>query len=1534
MLLPIFEFVCVYIHDINTGAVYGIAIIATSISSGPGGGNWQYSVDGGISWLDIEPISNNNALLLTDSDFIRFNPDGHNGCSATISYKAWDQTHSSSGSKADTTVPGLSAFSNNIDTATIVVSSVNDAPILSPISPTLSPISEDDISNLGQAFDDFISSSIYDVDAGALMGIAVTATSVSSGTGYWEYSIDGGSSWLLFGTVLNTSARLLHTDDLIRFHPDGINGCIATITYRAWDQTSGAHNTVVDTTVNGTSTAFSIATDTATLIVSNSNDAPILNQIHPILTPITENQIGNGGQTISSIIGSSMDDDDTGALKGIAITATTITSGAGTGNWQYSIDGGTLWTNITAVSISNALLLKDTDLIRFEPDGMNSCTATITYQAWDQTISSAGSYIDVSISGGTTAFSSANGTATIAVMNVNDAPVLIAINPTLSQITEDQSGNIGQIVGSFIGSSISDVDSSALKGIAVIATAISSGIGTGEWQYSIDNGIIWTNFDGSPVSNTNALLLRDTDLIRFNPNGDNGCTATITYRAWDQTISAPGSSYDVSINGGSTAFSSGTDTATLVVDSINDAPILTVNAPSLITITENDIGNIGQTIASFAASSINDIDGGALKGIAITNAMINSGTGLGNWQYSVDNRASWIDILPVSATNALLLRITDFIRFNPDGKNGCIATITYRAWDQTSDTYGIKVDTSTNDGTTAFSTATDTATITVTSINDAPVLSPINPILNSITENDIHNGGQSITSIIGSSISDVDTGAIDGIAIMATSITSGSGRGDWQYSLDNGSSWLSIEPVSSTNALLLRDSDLIRFVPDGENGCSAKISYRAWDQSYSSARSKVDVSINGNDTAFSLAYDTATILVTDVNDPSLFSGTVAGQTINDDDTIKPFLSLVINDVDSSQVNHYTILLNNSTYGSLSGGTGTYDLTTGIYSFTGTASAAQSCFRDLIFIPTPYLLSPGSTFVTSFTLNSNDGAISDNHTSVIVSCVNHPSTISGGLLSRSVNDNHFIIPFANLTIIDHDYAQSNIYTIKLDNLNNGILSGGSGSYDIATGIYTFIGTAAQAEACFKSLIFIPTSNQVEVGSSTETRFTIESNDDADYHDLITVLAISVNDISVFSGTIPNQIVNDDSVIQPFFSVNITDLDYSHINTYTITLSTPTNGTLSGGLGSYNPSTGIYSFTGNAIAATNDFRSLNFIPAKNQVAVDDTVTTIFTLQSNDGATPDSDTTVIVKSVNDSSSILGFISPTPISSLSRLKVFETFTIQDVDPNQINIYRIIISNPKTGNFTNESILLGGFTFLNDGIYEFHGTASEAQAALRVLIFQPINNPSGGETSTLFTIESSDGGFFNINNQINIISQTLLIPTRSSTGDSSKGTGDALVLDKLGVRGIEFRTGKPVVLGPDLVGKFLANQKGASIGLTNILENPLHYTSNALGVYSIRQVVPIQTSDKALIKINQIAVLDRSQFKTINSSDLATTGNTIKSTATKKIPLYHRDTTKYLEKEQRLIETKSSGHIASEQIRFSIKIRNWLKNLFATHSK
>src|SRR5205823_3771686 len=117
--------------------------------------------------------------------------------------------------------------------------STNNAPGLWGANP-LTTINENPSSNSGTLVSTLIASQVTDVDSGALSGIAVTAVDNTHGT--WQYTADGGSTWTAFGSPSDSSARLLASDanTYVRFVPNANWSGIATITFRAWDQGSGA----------------------------------------------------------------------------------------------------------------------------------------------------------------------------------------------------------------------------------------------------------------------------------------------------------------------------------------------------------------------------------------------------------------------------------------------------------------------------------------------------------------------------------------------------------------------------------------------------------------------------------------------------------------------------------------------------------------------------------------------------------------------------------------------------------------------------------------------------------------------------------------------------------------------------------------------------------------------------------------------------------------------------------------------------------------------------------------------------------------------------------------------------------------------------------------------------------------------------------------------------------------------------------------------------------------------------------------------
>ena len=542
---------------------------------------------------------------------------------------------------------------------------INGAPTLPGNSPTLT-MPEDQSPNSGFLVSVLTSGRFAD-DAGALPGIAVTAVD-GLGHGTWQYSTNG-TTWSAFGAVSNSAALLLRSTDRVRFVPNAdFNGsAAATLSFKAWDQTSGTAGTVADVSTFVAGTFFSAARLTASLNITSVADRPVVDtSVTPALASFLPGTAPNSAR-ILDLLGNRIHDPDS-AIGPVAITST-----VGAGVWEFSLDGGATWSAIGVIPAASGRLLDGDARIRFNPSAAFHAVATIHYKAWDGTGGTVGTI--AAIPAASSAFSTLIGAATVAV---NAAPALNPASPaSLHSIAEDAKNPAGAAVFTLLGSSVSDADgATALKGLAVTALA---GVSNGTWQFRTDAGATWKAI--GVVSDTTALLLRSTDKLRFVPNANFHGQASATYRAWDQTVGAFGKLGDASVNGGSSAFSAASRTATVNVTSVNDAPTARsgyakgkIHLPS---VAVGTISPAGVRVEDLVAAGVIDADGDAL-GIAVAGL---TGLTKGQWQYSLMERTG------SASGRSHDIRSTpcelDFVRFVPNaGFNGS-AELKFRAWDQT-----------------------------------------------------------------------------------------------------------------------------------------------------------------------------------------------------------------------------------------------------------------------------------------------------------------------------------------------------------------------------------------------------------------------------------------------------------------------------------------------------------------------------------------------------------------------------------------------------------------------------------------------------------------------------------------------------------------------------------------------------------------------------------------------------------------------------------------------------------------------------------
>jgi len=155
----------------------------------------------------------------------------------------------------------------------------------------------------------------------------------------------------------------------------------------------------------------------------------------------------------------------------------------------------------------------------------------------------------------------------------------------LPSLNEDEHDNEGILVSNIIaslgGNWIVDADGD-VPGIAIVDVNEENG----NWQFKFPGDNYWREFETfTPGSEIGSMVFAPDVSLRFVPDNDFFGTvpAGITFRAWDQS-STHDYPYivDTSVNGGSTSFSAQTETASIEVNAVNDAPRIDVNQHILV----------------------------------------------------------------------------------------------------------------------------------------------------------------------------------------------------------------------------------------------------------------------------------------------------------------------------------------------------------------------------------------------------------------------------------------------------------------------------------------------------------------------------------------------------------------------------------------------------------------------------------------------------------------------------------------------------------------------------------------------------------------------------------------------------------------------------------------------------------------------------------------------------------------------------------------------------------------------------------------
>jgi VCBS repeat-containing protein len=261
---------------------------------------------------------------------------------------------------------------------TVTIAGTNDAPVLSAAAtPALASVNEDagvPVGAVGTLVSSLVNlnppagglDNVTDADNGAITGIALTGVNASNGS--WWYSTNGGTNWAAVGAVSDASALLLAADANTRVYfqaNSNFNGTVSDgITFRAWDQTSGAVGTTVSTVTNGNSSAFSSATDTASITVSAVNDNPVA----------AADRIIVSNSTLVTLSANSLLGNDTD-IDGLALTITSVGGAVGISGLTLDAANGTI--SFTSGSTAGATAGSFQYTLSDGAGGTTTATATI-----------------------------------------------------------------------------------------------------------------------------------------------------------------------------------------------------------------------------------------------------------------------------------------------------------------------------------------------------------------------------------------------------------------------------------------------------------------------------------------------------------------------------------------------------------------------------------------------------------------------------------------------------------------------------------------------------------------------------------------------------------------------------------------------------------------------------------------------------------------------------------------------------------------------------------------------------------------------------------------------------------------------------------------------------------------------------------------------------------------------------------------------------------------------------------------------------
>ncbi len=664
---------------------------------------------------------------------------------------------------------------------------------------------------------------------------------------------------------------------------------------------------------------------------------------------------------------------------------------------------------------------------------------------------------------------------------------------------------------------------------------------------------------------------------------------------------------------------------TVTVTPVNDPPVLDTVNPG-ITIDEGDVSGLVVSTAALSSSDVDDVDTAITYTLQTTP---NSGLTLRN-----NGGAALV------ATNTFTQDdlVKDRITVEQNGSQFSSGTFTFSVAD---DDNAEAVD--------ATAIAPETFTITITNVNDPPVLDTVNP---GITIDEDQNPAKVVTTteLSSSDVDDADTAITytviqipnNGATLLINGAPCVQGGGNTFTQQDIVDSLIAIQHNGDQFA-----SSTFTFTVTDFAGAEAVDAPAANPETFTITINNVNDSPVASADSFTVLEDTPTALAVIPNtNPGLADSDVdPGDTLTVTAATSPGSAGGTTVVNPGSPNNTVTF---SPLADFNSGSGTNDTFT--YTITDGNTGTDSALVTVTITPVndaPSFTNTGGN--QSVAEDSGAQTVTGWATSLSTGPANESLQSFTGFGFNVTNDNNAL--FSSQPAISVSGTTGNLtYTPAAD---------ANGSATVTVSLTDDGGTA-----------------NFGVNTSGDQMFTITVTPELD--------------APTITGTVAGQAVNDTATVTPFSGVTIGDLDGDNL-TVTVQLDDAAKGVLTpvGGGGQFTDNGGgNYSITGvSPTAATTAIQALTFDPTDNRVASGSTETTTFTITAADGTATadatDNTTTVVSTSVNEAPTDITLAGNSVLQFQLVGTVVGSFSVTDPESSDTHTLTLVTGAGSTDNAT-----------------------------------------------------------------------------------------------------------------------------------------------------------------------------------------------------------------------------------------------------------